>query len=91
MRSPVLPVAVGSDPTYTDETGTAIPLSLDFKMFESQMVEIGDFLLVTNAEQWGTDPDIEGVELVFDSNTLSVQHVEKDADGAAYFIRVRKK
>lgn len=91
MRSPVLPVALGSDPTYTEETGTAIPLSLDFKMFESQMIEIGDFQLVTNATQWTTDPELDGLELVFDGSTLTVIQVEKDADDAAYFIKVRKK
>jgi len=91
MRTPVLPVAVGSDPTYTDEVGTAIPLALDYKMFESQMIEIGDFLLVTNAAQWTTDPDTAGIELVFNGETLSIIQVEKDADNAAYFIKVRKK
>lgn len=91
MRTPVYPTPLNSDPTYTEETGKAIPLSLDFKMFESQMIEIGDFQLVTNASQWTTDPDINGLELVFDGKTLTVIQVEKDADNAAYFIKVRKK
>lgn len=89
-------VVYGSDPTYTIESGTAIPLSLDFEMFESQMIEIGDFMLVTNVSQWTTDPELDNVDLVFGGSIwpsveLSIIHVEKDAANAAYFIKVRKK
>lgn len=87
----------GSPPTYTKtETGTAIPLSLDFGMFESQMIEVGDFMLVTDAAQWTIDPEISGVDLIFGgtfwtATNLSIIQAEKDAANAAYFIKVRKK
>lgn len=81
----------GQTQTYASETGTAIPLSLDFSMFDSQMIESGDFLLFTNASQWTTNPELDNVDLIFDGVTLQIILVEKDADSAAYFLTVRRK
>ena len=84
-------VVFGSDQTYTNEVGTATPLSLDFSQFDSQLIEAGDFLLFTNASQWTTDPKLDNVDLIFDGVNLQILLVEKDADDAAYFITVRRK
>lgn len=90
MRTADAPV-FGSPQTYTEEAGGyAIPLSLNFGMFESSMIEIGDFMLFTNASQWATDPEVDGVDLIYDGVQLSIIHVEKDADNAAYFMKVRR-
>jgi len=91
MRTPVLPIAVGSDPTYTDETGTAIKMALDLKLFEGQKVGIDDFMLVTNAAQWTTDPETSNTEFTFDGKALAGISIKKDADNAAYFIKAHKK
>ena len=81
----------GTAQTYTTEVGTAIPLSLDFSMFNGQLIEVGDFLLFTNASQWTTDPRADNVDLIFDGVTLQIVLVEKDPDDAAYFLTVRRK
>lgn len=86
-----------SSQTYTQqETGTAIPLSLDFGMFESQMIEVGDFMLVTDVAQWTIDPELDNVDLIFGGGfwpaaNLSIIQADKDAANSAYFIKVRRK
>ncbi len=90
MRTADAPV-FGAPQTYSSEVGEAIPLSLDFSMFDSQMIEAGDFLLFTNASQWTTDPKLDNVDLIFDGVKLQIILVEKDADDAAFFLTVRRK
>ena len=84
-------VVFGTDQTYTSEVGTAIPLSLDFSLFGGQLVEVGDFLLFTNASQWAIDPTADNIDLIFDGVALQIILVEKDPDDAAYFLTVRRK
>ena len=84
-------VVFGSDQTYTSEVGTAIPLSLDFSLFNGQLVEAGDFLLFTNASQWTTNPEADNIDLIFDGVNLQILLVEKDPDDAAFFLTVRRK
>ena len=90
-------VVFGTDQTYTLEPlasepeKTAIPLSLDFSLFDSELISVGDFLLFTNASQWATDPEGDSVDLIFNGVTLQIILVEKDADDAAFFLTVRRK
>lgn len=90
MRTADAPV-FGSAQTYASEVGKAIPLSLDFSLFSDELIEIGDFLLFTNASQWTTDPKADNVDLIFDGVTLQIIFVEKDPADAAYFLTVRRK
>lgn len=80
-----------TDQTYTDEVGTAIELSLDYSAYDNSLVEVGDFLLFTNASQWTADPQTDSNEVIFDGVAVQILLVEKDADNAAYFLTVRRK
>jgi len=89
-------VVYGSDQTYTNETGLAIPTSIDSKQFESQMIELGDFKLITDAAQWSTVPKVGDVDLIFGGTqwptvNLTIKDVKKDAANAAYTMIVRAK
>ena len=84
-------VVYGSPQTWTSEAGTAIALALDSSKFGSQLIQVGDFLLFTNASQWTIDPRVDNVDLIFDGQSMQIVLVEKDPADAGYFITVRAK
>ncbi len=91
------PVVFGSPQTYALEPLAgqperfAIPLNLDFSLYSSELISIGDFLLFTNVSQWTTNPEGDNVDLVFNGVNLTIILVEKDPADAAYFLTVRRK
>ena len=90
MRTADTPV-YGSAQTYTTESGYGIELSISFSKYNSSLIEVGDFVIFTNASDWTTDPQLSGVDVVFNGVTCQIILVEKDADNAAYFLTVRRK
>jgi len=93
MRTAV-DVPFGNPPEWTLDpvagNNFAIPLTLDFSMFDNTMIEIGDFLLFTNVSVWNTDPNVGNVDLNFDGVIHKIINVEKDPADAAYFLTVRR-
>jgi len=85
------PVSYGSDQTYSEESGTAIEISISEKQFSGKLIEIGDIRVVTNANQWTSIPTVDDTSVNFDNNEYNVLLVKKDADNAAYFITMRRK
>lgn len=81
----------GSPQTYTTEAGFGIELSIDQSKFDGDQVQVGDFLIFTNASDWTTNPRSDNVDCVFNGDEYQIINVDKDADNAAYFLQVRAK
>lgn len=68
------------------ESGTAIDLT---NTFEVNGDEDTMYYLVTNVDQWSTEPTAGNIDLVFDGVPLKITKVDKDAAEAAYFITAK--
>ena len=90
MRTADAPV-YGTPQTYTTESGFGIELSIEYSKYKSDLIELGDIVIFTNASDWTTNPQLSGVDVVFDGVNYQIIMTEKDADNAAYFLTVRRK
>ena len=82
---------IGSDPIFTTEVGTGIPVELTTVQFQAMNIKIGDKLIFTNASQWTITPEVDNVEIVFDGIAMSIIDVISDAADAAFFISAKEK
>lgn len=86
-----LPAEFGQAQGYTNETGIGIELSISDTLNGSDLIQIGDKRIFTNASQWLLKPEPSNSEINFDGDIYTLITVNFDADNAAFFMVIRAK